>query len=840
MSEEEKGAMEKKPNSRTSSVPPKANNNDTKKENGTPKNQKGKRRGNNGFNGGNYSYNEGPVRKPTPQKYKNTWDKRPRSRGGVSDRPRSDLEEHDVLEYGSAIQAGSKKGSLNHLLNFSYTPADSSQSYHGGAGSGSWSRGRQLRYRNSYSNRGRVCFNKEQFLQANCQFVVRDGEDYSVHLMDPDILVKWEAVEQVRVISLEEPSCPICLQYPTAAKMTRCGHIYCWACVLHYLALGDKNWRKCPICYESIHSSDLKSVVVREVHHYKAGDTVTMTLMKKEKGSIYAVPANCWTKQEGKCHNITEPSEMTHHLKLLTAKHHQVLDIIETEKKQLDKQMVDAEPSEEPFIIAAQAQLKEREESVTGVKQIVEEITTKQSAVQPQVPAEPPALSARTYVSSKKVKQYKSAFSDEEDEGAPSNTEEPAHSDTGSQSPDGLESEKTVVAKDQNSPRPASPSDNNQLTNTTKHEDRKSPRSSPPIPVSGVAGFSDPDKFAVGSPEGSNPPIEVIPDIMPVEEAAEHLELPAQGEGKARKKSGDECFYFYQAADGQHLYLHSLNARCLVREYGSLENSPQQITATIVEKESVFVTEELRKRLRYLSHLPLTCGFEVVELAIKQPVIGKDTHKYFLDEFEKRRKMRQRRNRDEKRRARQIEEEERKRLGIPKGTTIIRSQFNQLQTSPSVPVLSAQVDDTNRSDTSSPSLDTPVGSPLSHSISAPDFHPIGASPTDDGQTAVVSFAQMLKAGAQQSTKWPKMKTDKKEQQQSPSSSSHRHGSDESDNEDKIPVPEFHSSFGSAIEAALENIGSKNDMEVQKSTPGSGKKKKKQLVLFSTSMARGGK
>ena len=103
--------------------------------------------------------------------------------------------------------------------------------------------------------------------------------------------------------------------------------------------------------------------------------------------------------------------------------------------------------------------------------------------------------------------------------------------------------------------------------------------------------------------------------------------------------------------------------------------------------------------------------------------------------------MRQRRNRDEKRRARQIEEDERKRLGIPKGTTIIRSQFNQLPTSPSVPVLS--IYDETRSDTSSPSLDTPVGSPLSHSVSAPDFQPVGgASQLDDGQTAVVSFAQV--------------------------------------------------------------------------------------------------
>ena len=56
-------------------------------------------------------------------------------------------------------------------------------------------------------------------------------------------------------------------------------------------------------------------------------------------------------------------------------------------------------------------------------------------------------------------------------------------------------------------------------------------------------------------------------------------------------KCYSSSFSYFPATDGQHLYLHSLNARCLVREYGSLENSPQHITATIVEKESVFVTE---------------------------------------------------------------------------------------------------------------------------------------------------------------------------------------------------------------------------------------------------------
>ena len=75
-----------------------------------------------------------------------------------------------------------------------------------------------------------------------------------------------------------------------------------------------------------------------------------------------------------------------------------------------------------------------------------------------------------------------------------------------------------------------------------------SSRSSPPMSVIGASNM-DPesaDQFTVGSPDGNNPPIEVIPDIMPVEEAAEHLELPSHGNGRSRQKSGDHSFYFYQ------------------------------------------------------------------------------------------------------------------------------------------------------------------------------------------------------------------------------------------------------------------------------------------------------
>ena len=96
-------------------------------------------------------------------------------------------------------------------------------------------------------------------LFSSCQFVVKSGVDYSVHLSDPDILVDWDLVEQVGLKSSSAvPSCPICLYPPTAAKIARCGHVFCWSCILHYLALSDNAWRKCPICYEEVTKNDLK------------------------------------------------------------------------------------------------------------------------------------------------------------------------------------------------------------------------------------------------------------------------------------------------------------------------------------------------------------------------------------------------------------------------------------------------------------------------------------------------------------------------------------------------------------------------------------------------------
>ncbi|ALC44088.1 CG12099, partial [Drosophila busckii] len=178
-------------------------------------------------------------------------------------------------ELNSVYAQGSKKQNLNHLLNFHYVPRESGGTeWHGGGhGGGSVAR-RQPRY------------NKEQFLQANFQFVIRSGAKAQVH-GSPDTLIDWSLIEQINIHTTEEPQCPICLYPPVAAKLTRCGHAYCWPCLLHYLSLSDKSWRKCPICYDAIHAADLKSCTIEQQQVMNVNDTISFQLMRRRKGSMY-------------------------------------------------------------------------------------------------------------------------------------------------------------------------------------------------------------------------------------------------------------------------------------------------------------------------------------------------------------------------------------------------------------------------------------------------------------------------------------------------------------------------------------------------------------------------
>lgn len=124
------------------------------------------------------------------------------------------------------------------------------------------------------------------------------------------------------------------------------------------------------------------------------------------------------------------------------------------------------------------------------------------------------------------------------------------------------------------------------------------PASSRAAPAAGVASLSGSSPMrGAQSGDGS----EQLLGTSPATFQLNHASCPA----------GD--FYTYQAADGQWLFLHPLNLRCLLHHCGgSYETCPRSVRAKLVEVEDVVQSEATRRRYKYLAHLPLTGVFRCV------------------------------------------------------------------------------------------------------------------------------------------------------------------------------------------------------------------------------------
>ncbi|NXC12707.1 RNF10 protein, partial [Corythaeola cristata] len=725
-----------------------------------------------------YSKNENfssQSRRSYSQKSK-AFNKMPPQRGGSSGSGklfsssnggrRDEVAEAQRAEFSPAQFSGPKKINLNHLLNFTFEPRGQAGHFDGN-GHGNWGK------RNKW---GHKPFNKELFLQANCQFVVSEEQDYTVHFADPDTLVNWDFVEQVRICSHEVPSCPICLYPPTAAKITRCGHIFCWACILHYLSLSEKTWSKCPICYGSVHKKDLKSVVAMETRQYAIGDTITMQLMRREKGVLMALPKSQWM-------NVVQPvcigdDQHSQYSKLLLASREQVLQlVILDEKAALLKQYEEEKHTPEAcFIEAAIQELKERERAlsadqdknngIAGISAAVEELVLESSK------AAEPAVSQEK----KCDVEYLSAFDEE--------LVEPCSDLASSFSPP-VEAEEAVLEEEE---------------------------------VPEVNTIGEPDMNTTEEPNPAETSCQESKDTI----SSGHL-------------SNSPFYYFYQAEDGQCMYLHPVNVRCLVREYGSLEKSPEKITAAVVEITGYSMTEDIRQRHRYLCHLPLTCEFSICELALKPPIISKETLELFSERVKS-------------------EEGKKNRLGtasiqqqgcIDPEVHIALENLQQFPAFTSCPGETTSID--HQSFCLSPLGRSPVcqtGEHLekTHHIclliillgSTAQVSPLLCGSLEE-ESPFPSFAQMLRVGKAKPETWPKP-APKTRDENTLALPVPVDSDGESDSSDRIPVPSFQNSFSQAIEAALLKLDKPSTADhLSEEKGGKKRKKQKQKLLFSTSV-----
>lgn len=69
--------------------------------------------------------------------------------------------------------------------------------------------------------------------------------------------------------------------------------------------------------------------------------------------------------------------------------------------------------------------------------------------------------------------------------------------------------------------------------------------------------------------------------------------------------------FFYQENSGTLMFLHPINVRWLLREFGTQENLPLNIEGEVLLLEDEITQDELtKKRYRFLGHLPICCNFQ--------------------------------------------------------------------------------------------------------------------------------------------------------------------------------------------------------------------------------------
>ena len=62
-----------------------------------------------------------------------------------------------------------------------------------------------------------------------------------------------------------------------APRVTKCGHLYCYACLLQYLDFEKQYaWKKCPLCSDPIYKRDIrKAKIVFDQSQSQIGEDLT-------------------------------------------------------------------------------------------------------------------------------------------------------------------------------------------------------------------------------------------------------------------------------------------------------------------------------------------------------------------------------------------------------------------------------------------------------------------------------------------------------------------------------------------------------------------------------------
>lgn len=194
----------------------------------------------------------------------------------------------------NASSRPNKKVNMNHLLNFNSAPRNNQ--------------------RNSKFVQSRPVVQRHQprrppinYVRTRCQTMLRSWSKSTPTVdqlnTDPNMYIEWdECISALKffVSASNHHTCAICLSdMPIAPRSTRCGHLFCYPCILHHFSvIIDTNdgqdrksaaWHKCPICHKEILKRKLKPGRICFIEgDASVGSVVDFNLVQRKKGSIFS------------------------------------------------------------------------------------------------------------------------------------------------------------------------------------------------------------------------------------------------------------------------------------------------------------------------------------------------------------------------------------------------------------------------------------------------------------------------------------------------------------------------------------------------------------------------
>jgi len=248
------------------------------------------------------------------------------------------------------------------------------------------------------------------------------------------------------------------------------------------------------------------------------------------------------------------------------------------------------------------------------------------------------------------------------------------------------------------------------------------------------------------------------------------------------------------------------------------EKWPQVLTFKVIDVETKSATDVVKKRMRFVRHLPKHAPFDLVEVSMEGWGISPQVLADFSSQIHQREQRRQHRAKEEKIMERKQREKEEMEFNKLQYTPQISSPqefpaFGFSSTAEDMPVLTVEEDFTVDG--------AMIGVPERDEVITPEA------------IAVSSFAQIAgKAPLKRSPTFPIVN-------RSPVSTA-RSNESEAEGEDYVPVPNYRASMSDAIERAMAGLSLARAEGQQDPAPSVGggnkkKKNKKGKVLFATGM-----